>query len=109
VERSLVTLTNGREGLLVSYTWCGLKPGDAYLWLTDANGLPTAWQMWVKIIPVSGLEFSWGDWITLLTGAKIATMLKAKVIGLAITKSHVKSETNFEELSKKTNIYSALE
>jgi hypothetical protein len=109
VERSLVTLADGREGLLVSYTSGGVTPGDAYLWLADANGLPTAWQMWVKILPLGGLEFSWGDWITLPSGAKVATLHKAKGLGLAITKSNIKSETNLGGLSEKTGIFSTLE
>jgi hypothetical protein len=108
VERSIVTLADGREGLLVSYTTGGVTPGDAYLWLADANGMPTAWQLWVGIIPIGGLEFSWEDWITLPTGAKISTMHKTK-LGMEITEINVKSAENLEGLGAKADLFSALE
>ena len=72
-ERSIVKLEDGREALMVSYTSGGVTPGDSYLWILDETGLPESWKMWVKIIPVGGVEFSWEQWETLNTGAKIAT------------------------------------
>lgn len=107
VERSLVTLADGREGLLVSYTTGGVTPGDAYLWLSDANGVPTAWQLWVGIIPIGGLEFSWEDWLTLPTGAKISMMHKMKS-GIGIPQLNVKSAENLEGLGVKADLFSAL-
>lgn len=73
VERSLVQLENGEDALLVTYTTGGATPGDAYLWLLDKNDLPRAWKLWVSIIPIGGVEFSWEDWQTLESGARIAT------------------------------------
>jgi hypothetical protein len=108
VERSIVTLADGREGLLVSYSTGGVTPGDAYLWLMDANGTPTAWQLWVKILPIGGLEFSWEDWQTLPTGAKIATMHKTKW-GMAIPQTNVKGAQNLEGLGLKNDLFSGLE
>lgn len=108
VERSLVTLADGREGLLVSYTTGGVTPGDAYLWLSDANGVPMAWQLWVGIVPIGGLEFSWEDWLTLPTGAKISMMHRMKS-GVAIPQMGVKSAQDLEGLGIKTNLFSALE
>ncbi|MCB0448345.1 MAG: hypothetical protein KDD03_12720, partial [Gelidibacter sp.] len=55
-ERSVVTLENGKKGLLVTYTSGGSTPGDSYLWHLDANGKPTSFQMWVDILPIGGLE-----------------------------------------------------
>jgi hypothetical protein len=107
VERSIVTLADGREGLLVSYTTGGVTPGDAYLWFADANGMPTAWQLWVGIIPIGGLEFSWEDWITLPTGAKISTMHKTKS-GMEITEMNVKSAENLTDLGVKADLFSEL-
>lgn len=60
--RELVRLEDGSEGLLVHYSSGGVTPGDSYLWHLDETGLPTSWQMWVNIIPVGGLSFSWEDW-----------------------------------------------
>jgi len=74
VRRQLVVTDQGKEALLVTYTTGGSTPGDSYLWLVDENGLPYAWQLWVSIIPLGGVEFSWEGWQTLAGGAKIATV-----------------------------------
>lgn len=67
-SRKLVVLPEG-EALLVSYSEGGTTPGDSYLWLLNENGFPKAYKMWVKIIPVGGLEVSWDDWIITKSGA----------------------------------------
>lgn len=69
-----VDLEEGGEGLLVTYQSGGVTPGDSYLWILDDTGLPTAWQMWVGILPIGGLEFSWENWEELPTGAKVSTL-----------------------------------
>lgn len=71
-ERSIVTLNDGREGLKVTYTSGGSTPGDSYVWILDENYMPTAVKMWVSIIPIGGLEFTWENYKTLETGAMIA-------------------------------------
>jgi len=82
--RSIVKTDDGEDGLMVTYESGGVTPGDSYLWDLDENGMPEDWKMWVNIIPIGGIEFSWQDWITLDTGAKIATLHKSRFFDLAI-------------------------
>jgi hypothetical protein len=72
-ERSIVKLDDGSDALLISYSSGGVTPGDAYLWMVGADGLPKSWKMWVGIIPIGGLEVSWEQWIALPNGARIST------------------------------------
>ncbi len=104
-ERTLVELEDGKTGLMVSYTSGGVTPGDSYLWILDENGLPTAWKMWVKIIPVGGVEFSWEDWTSLTTGAKIATNHKG-MINIPIT--DLKAAATLQELVPGKDLFEEL-
>lgn len=69
VERSLVKLDDGTNGLLVTYTSGGSTPGDSYLWKLQPNGFPESFKMWVQIIPIGGLEATWDDWQLVDSGA----------------------------------------
>lgn len=71
--RQWVPQADGSAALLVTYASGGATPGDSYLWLPDAQGRPRAWQMWVSILPVGGIETSWEGWVRLATGAHIST------------------------------------
>lgn len=68
---------DGKRALLVSYNSGGLTPGDKYLWVLGDDGRPVAWRIWVKILPVGGLQFSWENWTRLATGAWVATSHRA--------------------------------
>jgi len=72
VERRLVK-HNDKDALLITYTSGGSTPGDSYLWILDKNGLPTSYKMWVSIIPIGGLEATWSDWTTTISGIKLPT------------------------------------
>ncbi|MEP2023669.1 MAG: hypothetical protein ABJH98_04645 [Reichenbachiella sp.] len=71
-ERSLVTW-HGQKTLLVTYTSGGSTPGDSYLWILDENGRPKSWKLWVSIIPIGGMRFSWDKWVELETGVMVST------------------------------------
>ncbi|SIS70320.1 hypothetical protein SAMN05421766_103487 [Zobellia uliginosa] len=75
-ERSLVTLEDGSQALLVTYSSGGSTPGDSYLWHIGPNGLPESFQMWVSIIPIGGLKATWDDWKIMESGAFLPTSHK---------------------------------
>ncbi len=66
--RALVPLPDGSDGLLVTYSEGGDTPGDSYLWLLDESGIPEAFKMWVKILPLKGQKASWEGWHRTDTG-----------------------------------------
>ena len=71
-ERSIVTTKDGRTGLMITYTSGGSTPGDSYVWMLDKSHQPTAVKMWVSIMPIGGMEFTWENYQTLKSGAMIA-------------------------------------
>jgi hypothetical protein len=73
---------DGKRALLVSYASGGLTQGDKYLWIVDDQSRPVAWRVWVKILKVGGLQFTWEGWTRLATGAWVAT--SHKILGLAV-------------------------
>lgn len=72
-ERYLVDLEDGSEGLLVTYTQGGDTPGDSYLWQLERSGIPKSFKLWVKIIPIGGLEATWEGWQQTKSGAFLPT------------------------------------
>jgi hypothetical protein len=93
VERSIVPQPDGTEGLMVTYKSGGVTPGDSYLWLVDKNGLPIAWKLWVKILPIGGISASWERWETLASGAKVATFHRLSKMEIPIL--NLKSGANW--------------
>ena len=104
--RSIVQLEDGSDGLMVSYASGGVTPGDSYLWILDENGLPQSYKMWVKIIPLGGVEATWEDWQTLSTGAKIAGNHKLGPMDIPV--SDVKGAVNLSELTGEKDIFAVL-
>ncbi len=106
VERKLVDY-KGDTTFLVEYTQGGNTPGDRYLWILDENGLPMAWRLWVSIVPVKGVKFTWEDWITTETGVKVSTLHKSSLMDLELDQVHTAYNINdlfeqdpFDELTK---------
>jgi hypothetical protein len=88
-ERRMVTLEDGDKALLVSYTSGGNTPGDSYLWILDASGLPSAFKMWVSIIPIGGVKGTWESWKTAESGALLPS--SHKLLFLEISMGDVKA------------------
>jgi len=105
-ERSIVKLEDGKEALMVSYTGGGVTPGDSYLWILDENGKPTSYKMWVSIIPIGGVEFTWEDWKAVEGGAQISTKHKG-VFEIPIT--NLKAGNDLEGMGLAADIFGALE
>lgn len=68
-SRSIVPLEDGLNGLLVTYSSGGTTPGDSYLWILQPSGFPKSFKMWVKIIPIGGIETTWDEWLVTESGA----------------------------------------
>ena len=85
VERRLVKQDNGENALLITYKSGGTTPGDSYLWLLDDNHRPRAFQMWVSILPIGGIEASWEQWEKTAKGAYLPRLHQLSVLDLEIT------------------------
>lgn len=72
-ERSIVTCADGRKGLKITYTSGGTTPGDSYVWILGDDNRPVACKMWVSIIPIGGIEFTWENYQQLPSGVPVAT------------------------------------
>lgn len=68
-QREIVTLEDGSDGLLVTFGRGGTTPGDSYLWVLQPSGFPKSFKMWVKIIPIGGVEATWDEWLVTESGA----------------------------------------
>lgn len=68
-QREVVSLEDGSDGLLVTYNSGGTTPGDSYLWVLQPSGFPKSFKMWVKIIPIGGVEATWDEWLVTESGA----------------------------------------
>jgi hypothetical protein len=91
VERHLVNQRDGSEALLVTYTSGGNTPGDSYLWFLEEDYKPKAFQMWVSIFPIGGLEASWEKWEKTTNGAYLPRLHKVLFLDLEITRLNTTS------------------
>ncbi|SHH52829.1 hypothetical protein [Winogradskyella jejuensis] len=83
--RKLAKTEDNKEALLVTYTSGGTTPGDSYLWHINEKGMPTSYQMWVDILPISGLKATWNNWKTMSSGANLPTHHKLLFLDLELT------------------------
>ncbi|WP_062058429.1 hypothetical protein [Aquimarina longa] len=90
--RQLVVLEEGLKALLITYPSGGTTPGDSYLWKVDKDYRPTSFKMWVSILPIGGIEATWGDWTTMTSGAYLSK--QHKLLGFGIPISNLKAWNN---------------
>lgn len=72
VTHELVEHEEG-DRLKVIYNSGGVTPGDTYVWIFDAEGKPTAYEMYVKVLPLKGISVPWEGWKKITSGAMIST------------------------------------
>lgn len=106
VSRKIVKIEGARQALLVTYESGGVTPGDSYLWILDNNFRPQSWKLWVSIVPIGGLEFSWDKWQKLETGAFIATFHEG-VIDISLDK--VIGKSTLLELTGGKDVFAPLQ
>ena len=95
--RSIVEdVKHGKYGLMVTYDSGGVTPGDSYLWHLDENYLPIGYKMWVSILPVGGLYFTWEDWKAYEPGVMLASTRKGKIATLDL--ENVATGSTFRDL-----------
>lgn len=98
VTRSVARDDAGRDALLLTYRSGGVTPGDRYLWILGPDARPTAWRMWVSVLPVPGLEASWESWVRLPTGAWVSTAHRIGPVTQRITE--VRAAASLAELER---------
>lgn len=96
----------GQEHLLVEYSSGGVTPGDAYFFLLGKDLLPKAWQMFVGIIPIKGVQISFEGWIKVAGGAKISTLHQSGLLKLKLT--GIKAAADIKGLYPKADPFAAL-
>ncbi|MEL6988023.1 MAG: hypothetical protein AAGK97_09340, partial [Bacteroidota bacterium] len=104
-SRYLVNTKDGKEALMIKYNSGGVTPGDTYLWFLDETGLPTSYKMWVKIIPIGGVEWGWNDWLTLNDGAKVSSLHKGL---FDIQIKDLKAGNTLQELGAPSDLFAKL-
>ncbi len=101
-----VVKTGDSEALLVSYASGGVTPGDSYLWFLDESGVPQKYKMWVKIIPIGGVEATWEKWTKTKTGVSVATQHKLGPLTIII--NDLKTGYSLADIDAKTDLFDAI-
>jgi len=73
------------DRLKVTYTGGGVTPGDIYVWEFDTDGKPKAYEMYVSVLPLKGIDVPWGGWKEISTGAVLSTSHEVSGVGMKLT------------------------
>lgn len=60
--------------LMVHYPEGGITPGDTYVIHIGPDGLPDRWNLWVKVLPLKGMQFTFEDWKEIAPGVRVSLM-----------------------------------
>lgn len=60
--------------LMLHYPEGGITPGDTYVIHTGPDGLPDRWNLWVKVLPLKGMQFTFEDWREIAPGVRVSLM-----------------------------------
>jgi hypothetical protein len=101
-----IVKTDNSEALLVSYASGGVTPGDSYLWFLDESGVPQKYKMWVKIIPIGGVEATWEKWTKTKTGVSVATQHKLGPLTIVI--NDLKTGYSLSDIDAEANLFDAI-
>lgn len=102
---SLVENDSG-DRLKVSYDSGGVTPGDSYIWIFEETGAPKAFEMYVKILPVKGLEVPWSEWETLTTGAKLCST--HEMLGKEMKLKNIKGGMQMSDIGVSKDIWAEI-
>lgn len=98
-----IVKTDKSEALLVTYASGGVTPGDSYLWFLDKSGIPLKYKLWVKVLPIGGVEASWTAWVKTKTGVSIATQHKLGPIMIVI--NDLKTGYSLTDIGAKADLF----
>lgn len=69
-----VARVTGQGELVVHYPEGGVTPGDTYVIQFGPDGLPASWKLWVSVLPLKGMQFSFEDWQEIAPGVRVSLM-----------------------------------
>jgi hypothetical protein len=72
----------------------------------DKSGVPEKYKMWVKIIPIGGVEATWEQWTKTKTGVSIAT--KHKLGPLTIVIDGLKTGYSLADIDAKSDLFDGI-
>jgi len=101
-----IVKTGDSEALLISYASGGVTPGDSYLWFLDESGVPQKYKMWVKIIPIGGVEATWEQWTKTKTSVSVATQHKLGPITIVI--NDLKTGYSLADIDAKADLFDVI-
>jgi hypothetical protein len=103
---TLSTPQDDPNSLIVAFSSGGVTPGDTYRFYIGEDGRPTAFEMWVSILPIKGARASWKDWQE-VSGAWIASNHRFS-FGFSVYLTDIKAAKTAAELNNGVDPFARL-